>query len=72
MPSVVAQVGTVLHRSLLDVSQKSPVAEVQMLEAPPHTQGAVLAVAPSPWAQTGPVKESTMKLLEVLHWLRGV
>ena len=36
-------------------AQTSPVADVQALEAP-HTQGAGLAVAPSPWAQAGPVK----------------
>ena len=35
----------------------------------PHTQGAGLAVAPSPWAQAGPVKDPTTKLLEMLHWL---
>ena len=93
VPSVMAQVGEGLHRSLLDVSQKnpvpdqqstephlqtpsfseaplpseqvvawlqmleedaqtSPVAEVQAPEAP-QTQGAGLAVAPSPWAQAG-------------------
>ena len=51
--------------------QTSPVADVQAPEAP-QTQGAGLAVAPSPWAQTGPVKDPTTKLLlEVLHWLRG-
>ena len=33
----------------------SPVADVQAPEAP-HTQGPGLAVAPSPWAQAGPVK----------------
>ena len=36
-------------------AQTSPVADVQAPEAP-QTQGAGLAVAPSPWAQTGPVK----------------
>ena len=36
-------------------AQMSPVADVQAHEAP-QTQGAGLAVAPSPWAQTGPVK----------------
>ena len=51
--------------------QKSPVADVQAPEAP-QTQGAELAVAPSPWAQAGPVKDPTTKLLEVLHWLRGL
>ena len=35
--------------------QTSPVADVQAPEAP-QTQGAGLAVAPSPWAQAGPVK----------------
>ena len=60
VPSVVAQVGTVLQRSLLEVSQKSPVADVQAPEAP-QTQGARLAVAPSPWAQAGAVKEPTMR-----------
>ena len=49
------QVGTALHRSLLDVSQKSPVAGVQACEAP-QAQGAGLAMTPSPWAQAGPVK----------------
>ena len=33
----------------------SPVADVQAPEAP-QTHGAGLAVAPSPWAQAGPVK----------------
>ena len=51
--------------------QTSPVADVQAPEVP-QTQGAGLAVAPSPWAQTGPVKDPTTKLLEVLHWLRGL
>ena len=51
-------------------AQTSPVADVQAPEAP-HTQGAGLAVAPSPWAQTGPLKEPTMKLLELLHWRMG-
>ena len=32
------------------------VADVQLPEAPPQTQGAGLAVAPSPWGQAGPVK----------------
>ena len=49
-------------------AQTSPVADVQAPEAP-QTQGAGLVVAPSPWAQTGPVKDPTTKLLEVLHWL---
>ena len=49
-------------------AQTSPVADAQAPEVP-QTQGAGLAVAPSPWAQAGPVKAPTMKLLEVLHWL---
>ena len=49
-------------------AQTSPVVDVQAPEAP-QTQGAALAVTPSPWAQAGPVKDPTMKLLEVLHWL---
>ena len=52
-------------------AQTSPVADVQAPEAP-QTQGAGLAVAPSLWAQAGPVKDFTTKLLEVLHWLRGL
>ena len=36
-------------------AQTSPVTEVQAPEAP-QTQGAGLAVIPSPWAQVGPVK----------------
>ena len=36
-------------------AQTSPVVDVQTPEAP-QTQGAGLAVAPSPWAQAGPVK----------------
>ena len=71
VPFLMAQVGTELQRSSFDVSQKSPVADVQAPEAP-QTQGAGLAVAPSPWAQAGPVKDPTTKLLEVLHWLRGL
>jgi len=67
MPSVVAHVGVGVHRSL-DVSQKSPVACVQAPEVS-QKQGAGLAVAPSPWAQGGPVKVPTVKLVEVLHRL---
>ena len=48
--------------------QTNPVDAVQAPVAL-HTQGASLAVAPSPWAQAGPVKEPTVKLLESLHWL---
>ena len=56
VPLVMVQVGTALQRSSFDTSQMSPVADVQAPEAP-QTQGAGLAVAPSPWAQAGPVKE---------------
>ena len=52
-------------------AQTSPVAGVQAPEGP-QTQGTGLAVMLSPWSQMGPVKEPTMKLLEVLHWLRGL
>ena len=69
VPSVMAQAAKELHE-LNEEVQKSPVAEVQVPERP-HTQGPGLAVAPSPWAQVGPVKVPTMKLLAVLHWLRG-
>ena len=55
VPFLMAQVGTELQRSSFDVSQMSPVADVQAPEAP-QTQGAGLAVAPSPWAQPGAVK----------------
>jgi len=55
VPSVLAQVGNRLHRLLLDMSQKSPVADVQAPEAP-QTQGAGLAVAPSPCGQAGAAK----------------
>ena len=104
VPFLMVQVGTVLQRSLLDVSQKSPVADQQSTEphlqtppfseaplpseqaaawlqvleedaqtspvadvqAPeaPQTQGAGLAVAPSPWAQAGPVKAAHRQALE--------
>ena len=37
-------------------AQTSPVEDMQAPEAP-QTQGAGLAVVPSPWAQAGPVKE---------------
>ena len=70
VPFVVVQATKELHELSEDV-QKSPVADVQPPEAP-QTQGAGLAVAPSPWAQMGPVKDPTTKLLEVLHWLRGL
>ena len=61
VPSLDTQVGVVRQGSLLDVSQKSPVADVQAPEAP-QTQGARLAVAPSPWAQAGPVKSHRQAL----------
>ena len=41
----------------------SPVADVQTPEVP-QTHGARLAVAPSPWAQTGPVKVHRQALEE--------
>ena len=43
--------------------QTSPVADVQAPEAP-QTQGTGLAVAPSPWAQAGPVKAAHRQALE--------
>ena len=55
VPSVVAQAAKELHELNEDV-QKSPVADVQQAPEAPQTQGAGLAVAPSPWAQAGPVK----------------
>ena len=63
VPFLMAQVGTELQRSSFDVSQMSPVADVQAPEAP-QTQGAGLAVAPSPWAQTGPVKAAHRQALK--------
>ena len=45
-------------------AQTSPVADVQAPEAP-QTQGAALAVAPSPWAQAGPVKAAHRQALEL-------
>ena len=39
----------------------SPVAEWQGTPEAPQTQGAGLAVAPSPWAQAGAVKEPTLR-----------
>ena len=62
VPSVVAQATKELHE-LNEEIQKSPVADVQAPEAP-HTQGAGLAVAPSPWAQAGPVKAAHRQALE--------
>ena len=57
VPSVVAQAGMGLHLlSSLDVTQKKPVADVQMLEAPQMQRPVKMAVAPSPWGQVGPVK----------------
>ena len=56
VPSVVAHVGNLLQRLLLDVSQINPVVCVQSRPAdagstPPQTQGPALAVAPSVWLQ---------------------
>ena len=62
VPSVVVQAATDLHE-LNEEVQKSPVADVQAPEAP-QTQGTGLAVAPSPWAQTGPVKAAHRQALE--------
>ena len=45
-------------------AQTSPVADVQAPEVP-QTQGAGLAVAPSPWAQAGPVKAHRQDRVEV-------
>ena len=45
-------------------AQTSPVADVQA-PAAPQTQGAGLAVAPSPWAQAGPVKAAHRQALEM-------
>ena len=64
MPFLAVQVGKELHELNKDV-QNSSVADVQAPEAP-QTHGAGLTVVPSPWAQEGPVKEPTVKLLEVL------
>ena len=55
VPFVLAQGAKERHELIEDV-QTSPVADVQIPEAP-QTQGPGLAVAPSPWAQAGPVKE---------------
>ena len=52
-----------LHELSEDM-QKSPVADVQPPEVP-QTQGAGLAVAPSPWAQAGPVKAAHRQALEL-------
>ena len=51
-------------------AQTSPVADVQAPEAP-QTQGAGLAVAPSEWAQAGPVKAAHRQALELWE-LQGV
>ena len=56
VPFVVAHVGNLLQRLLLDVSQINPVVCVQSRPAdagstPPQTQGPALAVAPSVWSQ---------------------
>ena len=63
VPFLMAQVGTELQRSSFDVSQMSPLADVQAPEAP-QTQRAGLAVAPSSWAQAGPVKAHRQALEE--------
>ena len=63
VPFVVAQAAKDLHELNEDV-QKSPVADVQAPEAP-QTQGAGLAVAPSPWAQAGPVKAAHRQASEL-------
>ena len=64
VPFVMRQVALVLQRSLLDVSQKSPVADVQAPEVP-QTQGPGLAALPSLWGQAGPVKAAHRQALEV-------
>ena len=61
VPSVVAQ--TAKRHRLSSAKQTRPVADVQAPEAP-QTQGAGLAVAPSPWAQAGPVKAAHRQALE--------
>ena len=45
-------------------AQTSPVADVHVPEAP-QTQGAELAVAPSPWTQAGPVKAAHRQASEL-------
>ena len=57
-------------------AQTSPVADVQAPKAP-QTQGAGLAVAPSPWAQAGPVKahrqaflSESQEVVEDVCWLK--
>ncbi len=58
VPSVLAQEGSVLQRSLLDVSQKRPVADAHIPEVPQMQDPATLpvfGVAPSWWRQAGPV-----------------
>ena len=55
VPFLAVQVGTLLQRSSLDVSQMSPVADEQAPESP-QTQGAGLAAVPSVLTQAGPVK----------------
>ena len=65
-PSVVLQVGAGLQRPPLDVSQKSPVADVQAPEVP-QKQGAELAALPLLWGQMGPVTAAHKQALE-LEW----
>ena len=62
-PSTRVQYGTVLHW-LAETSQKKPVKFVHTVMAAPQKQGAGLAVAPSPWAQVGPVKAAHRQALE--------
>ena len=62
---------------LVEDAQTSPVADMQAPEVP-HTQGAGLAVAPSPWAQAGPVKAAhrqaflseSQEAVEDVCWLK--
>ncbi len=59
VPSVVVQTGTVLHRYLFDVRQKSPVVAVQILSTSlllRHRQFSMLAVRPSVLAQYGTLR----------------
>ena len=53
--TVVCRPAILLHE-LLEASQKDPVADVQAASEAPQTQGAGLAVAPSPCGQAGAAK----------------
>ena len=66
MNRVADQVCTVQEwlQVLEEDAQISPVADVQAIEVP-QTQGAGLAVAPSPWAQAGPVKAAHRQAWEL-------